>query len=124
MNRPQPQRVTVATPLLGVVIPDKGACMPHLIKLASEKAVRAERAARLLREDLLAKCAAAIDDMGDDVAGYALVVWTKNGEMRTAYDAAQGPIGPALVPTLAADALNRHVAVMLARVDEADESDS
>jgi hypothetical protein len=39
--------------------------------------------------------------------------------MRTAYNTTQGPIGPALIPTLVADALNRHVAVMLAR-DEPD----
>jgi hypothetical protein len=34
--------------------------------------------------------------------------------MRSAYDAARGPIRAPLVPTLVADALNRHVAAMLA----------
>jgi hypothetical protein len=43
--------------------------------------------------------------------------------MRSAYNAAQGPIGPALIPTLVADALNRHVAVMLAR-NESDDTDA
>jgi len=51
-----------------------------------------------------------------------LIVWGKDGDMRTAYNAAQGPIGPDLVPTLAADALNRHVAVMLAKNDESDDA--
>jgi hypothetical protein len=34
--------------------------------------------------------------------------------MRSAYDAAHGPIRAPLVPTFVADALNRHFAVMLA----------
>jgi hypothetical protein len=34
--------------------------------------------------------------------------------LKLAYDAAHGPIRAPLVPTLVADALNRHVAVMLA----------
>ena len=96
--------------------------MSKLVKLATEKAARSERDAELLREDLFEKCTSAVATLGDDVAGYALVIWGKDGEMRTAYNAAQGPIGPALVPTLAADALNRHVAVMLAKKDDPDSS--
>ena len=96
--------------------------MSKLVKLATEKAARSERDAELLREDLFEKCTSAVATLGDDVAGYALVIWGKDGEMRTAYNAAQGPIGPALVPTLAADALNRHVAVMLAKKDDSDSS--
>ncbi len=96
--------------------------MSNIIKLISEKAARSEREAELIREDLFSKCTAAVDGLGDGVAGYALIVWGKDGDMRTAYNAAQGPIGPALVPTLAADALNRHVAVMLARDDESDDA--
>jgi hypothetical protein len=95
--------------------------MSNLIKLATEKAARDGRDAELLREDLFEKCTATVDGLGDGIAGYALIVWGKDGDMRTAYSAAQGPIGPALVPTLAADALNRHVAVMLAR-DENDDA--
>jgi hypothetical protein len=98
--------------------------MVHLIALDSEKAARSAREAKHLREDVLAKCAAALQAMGDDLAGFALVVWDKNGEMRTAYDASRGPVGPALLPTLASDALNRHVAVMLARDQVAEDSDA
>ena len=94
--------------------------MSKLVKLATEKAARSERDAELLREDLFEKCTGAVTALGDDVAGYALIIWGKDGAMRTAYNAAQGPIGPALVPTLAADALNRHVAVMLAKKDDSD----
>jgi hypothetical protein len=84
------------------------------ISLVSERNDRAARVAKALREELLERCRAAIDGL-DDVSGFALVVWGKNGDMRTAYNAAEGPIGPALVPTLVSDALNRHVAVMLAK---------
>ena len=57
-------------------------------------------------------------------SSFALVVWGKNGDMKTAYNAAEGPIGPALVPTLVSDALNRHVAVMLAKDEIGGDADS
>lgn len=87
--------------------------MAAIINLVSERQARASLDAARLQEELLEKCQEAIDQL-EDVAGFALVVWNKNGDMRTAYNAEHGPIGPALVPTLAADALNRHVAVVLA----------
>ena len=63
-----------------------------------------------------------MDQMGDNIAGFALVTWDREGSLRSAYDTSYGPIGPALVPTLSADALNRHVAVMLAAEKVAEES--
>ena len=94
------------------------------VSLVSERNDRAARAAKALRDDLLEKCRAAIDGLDEDVSGFALVVWGKNGEMRSAYNAAEGPIGPALVPTLVSDALNRHVAVMLAKDEISGDADS
>jgi hypothetical protein len=70
--------------------------------------------AKVIRGSLFGRCRAACDQVGDEIAGFAIVVWDSRGDMRTAYDAARGPIGPALVPTLVSDALNRHVAVKLA----------
>jgi hypothetical protein len=64
--------------------------------------------------DGLAALLASHDQAGDEIAGFALVVWDNRGDMRTAYDAARGPIGPALVLTLVSDALNRHLAIKLA----------
>jgi hypothetical protein len=75
---------------------------------------RRKQEARAVREGLFQRARAAADQMGDDLAGFALVVWDRHGDMRTSYDTRIGPIRDALVPTLAADALNRHVAVMLA----------
>jgi hypothetical protein len=91
--------------------------MPAPIHLVSERNARAANDAKLLREDLYEKCLTAADQVGEDIAGFALVVWGKEGDMRTAYNTSHGPIGPALIPTLVSDALNRHVAVMLVRDD-------
>ena len=77
--------------------------------------------ARKSRAALFKSCRAAIDQMQDDIAGFALVVWDDEGNLRSSYDASRGPIRPPLVPTLAADALNRHVAVMLAAAKRAEE---
>jgi hypothetical protein len=76
--------------------------------------------AKSVREGLFQRARAAVDQMGDDLAGFALVVWDRHGDMRTSYDTRIGPIRDALVPTLAADALNRHVAVMLATQEKSE----
>jgi hypothetical protein len=77
-----------------------------------------------MRKSLFARCRAAVDQLGDEISGFAIVVWDKQGDLRSAYDATRGPIGPALVPTLVSDALNRHVAVKLAEERLADSSGS
>jgi hypothetical protein len=87
--------------------------MPTVVNLVSERKARAAIDTQQLRIELLERCQDAFDQL-EDISGFALVVWDKSGDMRTAYNAASGPIGPALVPTLAADALNRHVAIVLA----------
>lgn len=81
-------------------------------------------AGRDMRQSLFARCRAAADQLGDNISGFALVVWDTKGDLRSAYDATRGPIGPALVPTLVSDALNRHVAVKLAEERLADSSGS
>jgi len=96
--------------------------MAAVVNLVSERKTRASADAQELREELIAKCRDVLSEL-DDMAGYALVVWDKTGDMRSAYNASQGPIGPALVPTLVSDSLNRHVAVMLAR-SGGDDSDA
>lgn len=70
--------------------------------------------AREIREALFAQCRSILDQLGDDVSGFALVVWDRRGELRSSYDTGHGPLRPALVPTLASDALNRHVALDMA----------
>jgi hypothetical protein len=70
--------------------------------------------AKTVRAKLFEKCRAGAEHAGVDIAGFALVVWDRHGDLWSSYDARIGMIGPALVPTLAHDSLNRHVAVMLA----------
>ena len=83
---------------------------------------RKRKEARELRASLFARCRSALDQMGDDISGFAIVVWDKQGDMRSAYNAERGPIRAAIVPTLCADALNRHVAVMLAAAKAEEEA--
>lgn len=79
---------------------------------------RAEEA-RDVRRTLFESCRTVLADLGDDVSGFAVVVWTREGELRSALDTGYGPIRPALIPTLAGDALNRHVAGTLAPAESA-----
>jgi len=88
--------------------------MPRPISLKAFANEKWQSDGRSMRQDLFSRCRATADQMGNDIAGFAIVVWDQNGEMRTSYNTARGPIGPALVPTLVSDALNRHVAVKLA----------
>lgn len=83
------------------------------VKLAAVINDTKKEEAKRLRENLFLRCRQAIDQMGDDIAGFALVVWDERGDLRTAYNAENGPISFALVPTLVSDALNRHVAVKI-----------
>jgi hypothetical protein len=96
--------------------------MKKLVRLADVSDGAKKREAKEVRELLFARCRAAIDQMGDDIAGFALVVWDQRGDMRTAYDAERGPISFALVPTLVSDALNRHVAVKIAEQQIAEQA--
>jgi hypothetical protein len=48
------------------------------------------------------------------VVGYAIVVWDRSVEIRSGIFVEPGPIGLAMVPTLAHDALNRHVSISMA----------
>ena len=66
------------------------------------------------RRALFDACRLLLNALGGDIVGFAVVAWSKDGELRSAYDAGQGPIKAALIPTLAGDALNRHVALDMA----------
>lgn len=90
------------------------AAMARPVQFYDAAARSKHEAAKEVRATMFARCRAAVDQFGDDVAGFALVVWDREGDLRSAYETSIGPIRPALVPTLAADALNRHIAVVVA----------
>ena len=70
--------------------------------------------ARNVREALFSQCRSIVDQLGDDVSGFALVAWDRQGELRSTYYTGYGPLRPALIPTLVGDALNRHVTLGMA----------
>lgn len=91
----------------------------HLVEVLS---ANRKAHAKDIRRKLFGEVRIAMAEMGEDFAGYAVVTWDREGNLRSAYDTSGGPIRAPLVPTLVADALNRHVAVMIARQhDEANE---
>ena len=94
------------------------------VRLSEVRDEQKRTAGRDMRQSLFERCRAAADQLGDNISGFAVVVWDNQGDLRSAYDATRGPIGPALVPTLVSDALNRHVAVKLAEERLADSSGS
>ena len=69
---------------------------------------------RQVRARLFVQCRQILDELGEDVSGFAIVVWDRSGELRSAYDTGHGPLRPAIIPTLVGDALNRHVALDMA----------
>ena len=87
-------------------------CRPASLRVVQDARRREE--ARDIRAALFAQCRSILDQLGDNVSGFALVIWDRQGDLRSSYDTGYGPIGPALIPTLAGDALNRHVTLDMA----------
>jgi hypothetical protein len=83
-----------------------------VLKEVAEAARQAD--AKKMRSALFEDCRALVAELEGDVAGYALVAWTQQGELRSTFYAGKGPIRPALIPVLAQDALSRHVAQHMA----------
>ena len=50
--------------------------------------------ARDIRAALFAQCRSLLSELGDDVSGFALVAWTRQGELRSAFDTGYGPLRP------------------------------
>jgi hypothetical protein len=83
-----------------------------ILKEVAEAARQAE--AKQMRSALFEDCRSLLSELEGDVSGYAIVAWSPQGELRTAFYAGKGPIRPAIIPVLAQDALSRHVAQHMA----------
>lgn len=83
--------------------------MNTLVEFRPDKAALARRR-RIMGRALRA----ALDTHGSELAGFALVSWDRRGGAHTTYLAQDGMVSESLMPTLVHDALNRHVAVVLA----------
>src|ERR1700730_11621497 len=88
--------------------------MKPLLSLGVVANDRRREEAHNARALLFAQCRSILDELGDDVSGFALVVWDREGDLRSSYSVGYGPLRTALIPTLAGDALNRHVPLPMA----------
>lgn len=70
-----------------------------------------ERSSGVLQQ-LQDRVAEATAEHGQSLAGFALVTWDMCGDIRSAYEADNGPVRMALMPAIVHDALNGHVAVV------------
>jgi len=83
--------------------------------LAAEREKRQAEGAEQFGSEMIDSCRKALGELEGGAIGFALVVWGKAGDLHTVYRADEGPVGPALLPTLVSDALNRHIAVEIAK---------
>lgn len=58
----------------------------------------------------------AIEDMGSELGGFAIVTWSMGGRCHTSYNANYGLVHRGMVPAMTSDALQRHIIVDM--VDE------
>lgn len=94
--------------------------MKPRVKVHDLTAVIAERKrseAKSARQSLFEACKTLIELIGDDFSGFAIVAWSRDGALHTAYQPGSGPIRADLIPTLAGDALNRHVTLDMAEAE-------
>lgn len=85
------------------------------MKITRLTEVRNERKradAKELRGEMYRHVGNCIKQMADDIAGYAVVMWDKDGYNYSTLRAG-GPIRSRLIPSFARDALNQHVTVDL-----------
>lgn len=84
--------------------------MPRPVKLSVVRDERRLSEAKELRRDLYGNLASALQQAGQNVSGYAVVVWSKDGAN---YSAVRGgsPILTRMAPSFVKDALNQHVTI-------------
>lgn len=84
--------------------------MKRPVKLSVIRSERQRDAAKEIRRELYGSMKDVVDDAGDGIAGYALVVWDKQGANWSTLRGGS-PIQTRLAPTFVQDALSQHVAV-------------
>lgn len=69
--------------------------------------------ARAVRRELFKVLRMSLRSQGDDLAGFAMVLWDRRGEPDSNFLTKAGPIGRAMMPNYVKDALERHVTMNL-----------
>ncbi len=87
--------------------------MPRPVKLSVIRNERQRESAKDVRRELYRRMGEIVNDAGDNLAGYAVVVWDKNGSNWSNLQGG-GPIRTRMAPSFVSDALNQHVACDLA----------
>lgn len=87
--------------------------MPRPVKLSVIVSDRKRENAKAVKRELYYRIGQIVNDCGDDIAGYAVVVWDKNGSN---WSNLQGgaPIKTRMAPEFVRDALSQHVAIDMA----------
>ena len=86
------------------------------VKLSVVRDERREKTAKDFRAEMYGHIRTIVKDAGTDIAGYAVVVWDKNGYNWSNLKPG-GPVKSRLAPTFVSDALTQHVSVDLTRDD-------
>ena len=93
-----------------------------VVKLSLVRNKRIKASVKFVKDELSASVKKSIEAVGDDLAGFALVVWSKiDGEPYVSYNADTGPIGPGMLVPFVSDALARRVTVEFLAQDDDDE---
>lgn len=88
--------------------------MPRPVKLSLVRDERREKHAKEFRKDMFNGIRDIVKDAGNDIAGYAVVVWNKDGANWSTLKPG-GPVQSRLTPTFVGDALTQHVTCDLVR---------
>lgn len=90
--------------------------MKRPVKLSAIRSERQHDAAKDMRRELYGNLRAVVQDAGDKIAGYAVVVWDKDGSNWSTLRSG-APIQSRLAPSFVHDSLQQHVTVNLTRDD-------
>jgi hypothetical protein len=91
----------------------------NVVRLVQVRNERKASAAKHMRRDMHAAVRSTCRDFGDELSGYALVSWTRDGNFHTSLNEGYGPYGWGALPGQCRDAINRHISVSIANPDAA-----
>ncbi len=86
--------------------------MKRPVKLSVVRDERSIAAAKSFRAEMYRHIGSCVKDAGNKIAGYAIVVWDKDGYNWSSMRAG-GPVKSRLTPTFVNDALTQHVTLDL-----------
>jgi hypothetical protein len=85
----------------------------RIVKLSVIRNQRKAAEAKSIRSDLFASARNITRDIGDDIGGFALIVWRRNGEACSAINNCYGPLRGRSLPSFCRDAISTHVTLDL-----------